>query len=45
MLIVVGALLATGQLTWFTQRMASGVGARMARAIEGWLANIFRLGY
>lgn len=44
MLVVVGALLATGQLTWFTQRMASGAGARIALAIEGWLAAIFRLG-
>lgn len=44
MLILVGALLATGQLTWFTQRMASGIGAQIALAIESWLAGIFRLG-
>ena len=44
MLIAVGAMLATGQLTWFTQRMASGAGARIALAIESWLAGIFRLG-
>ena len=45
MLIVVGFMLASGQLTWFTQRMASGVGTRMALAVESWLAGIFRLGW
>ena len=45
MLILVGAMLASGQLTWFTRRMASGVGTRMALGIEGWLAGVFRLGW
>ena len=45
MLILVGLMLATGQLTWFTQRMAGGAGARMALGIESWLAGIFRLGW
>lgn len=44
MLIVVGYLLASGQLAWFTQRMASGWGAQIALGIESWLARIFSLG-
>ena len=45
MLILVGVMLGTGQLTWFTQRMASGAGARIALEVETWLASIFRLGW
>ncbi|HEY0604351.1 MAG TPA: cytochrome c biogenesis protein CcdA, partial [Herpetosiphonaceae bacterium] len=45
LLIVVGSMLASGQLAWFSQAMASGVGARMALAIETWLSRIFSLGY
>jgi cytochrome c-type biogenesis protein len=44
MLIVVGYLLASGQLAWFTQQMANGSMARVALASEQWLANLFRLG-
>ena len=45
MLILVGAMLATGQLTWFTRQMASGAGSRFALAVESWLAGIFNLGW
>jgi cytochrome c-type biogenesis protein len=45
LLILVGYMLVSGQLAWFTQRMASGVGTRMALATESWLARIFSLGY
>jgi cytochrome c-type biogenesis protein len=45
MLILVGGLLASGQLSWFTQQMASGVGARIALTTETWLARIFQLGW
>lgn len=45
MLILVGAMLASGQLTWFTRQMASGAGARIALVVESWLASIFRLGW
>lgn len=45
MLILVGAMLASGQLTWFTQRMAGGAGARVALGIETWLAGVFGLGW
>lgn len=45
LLMVVGFLLASGQLAWFTQQMASGTGARIALAIESWLARIFQLGW
>ena len=44
MLILVGLLLATGQLAWLTQQMASGSAARLALGVEQWLANLFRLG-
>jgi cytochrome c-type biogenesis protein len=43
--VLVGVLLASGQLTWFTQQMASGAGARLALALESWLAHLFRLGW
>lgn len=43
LLILVGFLLASGQLTWFTQRMASGIGAQIALTTETWLARIFGL--
>lgn len=45
MLVLVGYLLASGQLAWFTQRMASGVGARIALTTESWLARLFQLGW
>jgi cytochrome c-type biogenesis protein len=45
LLVLVGYLLASGQLAWFTQRMASGAGTRMALAIESWLARLFQLGW
>jgi cytochrome c-type biogenesis protein len=45
LLILVGCMLTSGQLTWFTQQMASGVGARIALATESWLARIFNLGW
>lgn len=45
LLILVGFMLASGQLAWFTQRMASGVGARIALTTESWLARIFNLGW
>lgn len=45
MLVLVGALLTSGQLTWFTRQMASGAGARVALAVESWLAGVFRLGW
>ncbi|MDP9311984.1 MAG: cytochrome c biogenesis protein CcdA [Chloroflexota bacterium] len=45
LLILVGYMLASGQLAWFTQQMASGFGARMALATESWLARIFNLGW
>ena len=45
LLIVVGYMLASGQLAWFTQQMASGYGARMALATESWLARVFNLGW
>jgi cytochrome c-type biogenesis protein len=45
MLILVGVMLGTGQMAWFTQRMANGAGARIALEIESWLAGIFRLGW
>ena len=44
MLVIVGFMLATGQLAWFTQQMANGSAARLALALEQWLANVFRLG-
>jgi cytochrome c-type biogenesis protein len=44
MIISVGLLLASGQLYWLTQSMATGAGARLAIGIEDWLAGIFRLG-
>jgi cytochrome c-type biogenesis protein len=44
MIIAVGLLLASGQLYWLTQSMATGAGARLAIGIEDWLAGIFRLG-
>lgn len=45
MLILVGVMLASGQLAWFTQRMAGGAGAQFALATEGWLARIFGVGW
>lgn len=45
MLILVGTLLASGQLRVFTQQMASGTGTRFALAVESWLARIFQLGW
>lgn len=45
LLILVGYMLASGQLAWFTQQMASGAGARIALATETWLSRIFSLGY
>lgn len=45
LLMLVGYMLASGQLAWFTQQMASGVGARIALATETWLSRIFSLGY
>ncbi len=45
MLVMVGSLLATGQLAWFTRRMASGEAARIALGVESWLASLFRLGW
>ncbi len=44
MLIVVGYMLASGQLAWFTQQAANGSMARVALSTEQWLANLFRLG-
>ncbi len=44
MIVAVGLLLASGQLYWLTQSMATGAGARMAVGIEEWLAGLFRLG-
>jgi cytochrome c-type biogenesis protein len=44
MIIAVGLLLASGQLSLLTQQMATGAGARLSVGIEEWLANIFRLG-
>ena len=44
MLIVVGLMLATGKLSQLTQWMATGTGARLALAIEDWLASLFRVG-
>jgi cytochrome c-type biogenesis protein len=44
-LILVGSMLASGQLAWFTRQMASGVGARIALGVESWLARSFGLGY
>ena len=43
MLIIVGAFLASGQLAWFTERMAGGSASRWALSLEQWLAGIFRL--
>lgn len=45
LLILVGYMLASGQLAWFTQQMAAGVGARIALTTETWLSRIFSLGY
>ncbi|MDP9313414.1 MAG: cytochrome c biogenesis protein CcdA [Chloroflexota bacterium] len=45
MLILVGTLLASGQLSVFTQQMASGAGTRFALAVESWLARVFQLGW
>ncbi len=45
LLILVGYMLSSGQLAWFTQQMASGFGARMALATESWLARVFNLGW
>lgn len=44
MLIAVGVLLATGQLTWLTRQWAGGAGGRIAWALESWLSRIFGLG-
>ncbi len=44
MLIVVGGLLASGRLAWFTERMAGGSASRWALALEQWLYGLFRLG-
>lgn len=44
MLIVVGYMLTSGQLAWFTQQAANGSMARVALSTEQWLANLFRLG-
>jgi cytochrome c-type biogenesis protein len=44
MIILVGVLLANGQLAWFTQQAATGSAARLSLAIEQWLATFFRLG-
>jgi cytochrome c-type biogenesis protein len=45
MIVLVGLLLATGQLTLLTQSMPSGAAGRFAVALEEWLAGLFRLGY
>ena len=45
LLIAVGAMLATGQLTWLTRQWAGGVGGQIAWSLESWLSNIFHLGW
>lgn len=44
LLLVVGWLLATGQLYLFTQRMATGSASGLGLSIEDWLARFFHLG-
>jgi cytochrome c-type biogenesis protein len=45
MLIAVGAMLATGQLTWLTRQWAGGLGGQIAWSLETWLSSIFHLGW
>ena len=45
LLIAVGAMLATGQLTWLTRQWAGGVGRQIAWSLESWLSTIFHLGW
>jgi cytochrome c-type biogenesis protein len=45
LLIAVGAMLATGQLTWLTRQWAGGVGGKIAWSLESWLSNVFHLGW
>jgi len=45
LLIAVGAMLATGQLTWLTRQWAGGVGGKIAWSLESWLSSIFHLGW
>jgi cytochrome c-type biogenesis protein len=45
LLIDVGAMLATGQLTWLTRQWAGGVGGKIAWSLESWLSSVFHLGW
>ena len=45
LLIAVGAMLATGQLTWLTRQWAGGVGGQIAWTLESSLSSIFHLGW
>jgi cytochrome c biogenesis protein CcdA len=45
LLIAVGAMLATGQLTWLTRQWAGGVGGKIAWSVESWISNLFHLGW
>ena len=45
LLVAVGAMLATGQLTWLTRQWAGGAGGRIAWSLESWLSSIFQLGW
>src|SRR6266508_6930010 len=45
LLIAVGAMLATGQLTWLTRQWAGGVGGKIAWTLESWLSSVFHLGW
>lgn len=45
MLVAVGALLASGQLYWLSQRWAGGIGGQIALALESWIARVFQLGW
>jgi cytochrome c-type biogenesis protein len=45
LLITVGVMLATGELVWLSQRLASGWAANLVLNIDRWLAHIFGLGW
>jgi cytochrome c-type biogenesis protein len=45
LLITVGVMLATGELVWLSQRLASGWAAYVVQNIDRWLAHVFGLGW
>src|SRR6266542_4152909 len=45
LLIAVGAMLATGQLTWLTRQWAGGAGGKIAWPLERRLSSVFHLGW